>query len=75
MTSLEDAVQVAIDTLVVQCRDTTDSETDRSYGKRGAAEAILNYHRDMSLLAVGGKGINVTVNGAVPVRPMTRSEV
>lgn len=77
MTTLDEAVQVAIDTLAAQCSDKSlDTESDLAYGRRQAADAILNYHRDMTLIAAGGKGINVNmnVNGAMPVRPVMRSD-
>lgn len=76
MATREEAIQKAIDTLVDCCDPTEGGEYDVDHGRRQAAENILSHYRETDLLD-GMKEISVTlnVNGAIPVRPMTKAEV
>lgn len=67
MSTKDDRIEKALDTLAELC-DATDNE---QYGRRSAAEEILRHYRETEMV----KNIVITVNGAVPVRPMTRAEV
>jgi hypothetical protein len=74
MATKEDRIEKALDTLALIC-DMSDEEStrDSTYGRRTAAEEILRHYREKD--ALNPLRIEVTVNGAVPVRPMMRGEV
>lgn len=67
MSTKDDRIEKALDTLAELCGDTGNEQ----YGRRSAAEEILRHYRETEMV----KNIVITVNGAVPVRPMTRAEV
>lgn len=71
----DQAIQKAIGTLAELCDDKENGSYDTpSSARRQAAEEILRHYREDALVD-RLKHIEVTINGAVPVRPMTRSEV
>ena len=78
----EERVTKALDTLAELCdREayTTGEETadynlrENSYSRRSAAEEILRHYRETEVLK--NLVITLNVNGAIPVRPMTKTEM
>lgn len=67
----QERIDKALDTLAEICDLPEEDCNDRTYQRRGAAEEILRHYRENEMV----KNIHITVNGAVPVRPMTRGEV
>jgi hypothetical protein len=73
MANQEEHVQKALDTLAELC-DQKDS--DEGYGRRNAAEEILRHYREVELTErLKDIVITLNVNGAIPVRQMTRMEI
>jgi len=80
----EEHLQKALDTLAELC-DTPampdDTDTRYSYvealgNRRRAAEEILSHYRDENTIkAFKEVVVTLNVNGAIPVRPMTRFEM
>lgn len=66
-------IEKALDTLTELCDTPEDAVRDSDYTRKSAAEEILRHYREERLM----KNLVVTlnVNGAVPVRPMTRTEM
>lgn len=66
-------IEAALDTLAAICAlsDEEISSMNNIYEKRSAAEEILRHYREAEMV----RNITITVNGAVPVRPMTRAEM
>lgn len=51
-------------------------EDEDAYTRRSAAEEILRHYREERVFSsVLRDGLTININGAVPVRPMTRTEM
>lgn len=76
MTTKDEAVQKAIDTLAELCDVTEADERDIHFSRRQSATSILDHYRETEFAeTLKHIAIDLTVNGAFPVRPMTRAEV
>lgn len=80
----QDRVEKALNTLAEMCDAPPIDPNHDMYGARleqrnqriRAAEEILSHHREESFSRTLKEiAITLNVNGAIPVRPMTRSEV
>lgn len=82
MTTRDEAIQKAIDTLSELCdpaplpgsEDDKYEARERIDTRRRSAEQILDHYREQDTIQTL-KHIEITINGAVPVRPMVRGEV
>lgn len=84
MTTRDEAIQKAIDTLAELCDPVPyiEEESDRyevrerTDTRRRSAEQILDHYREQDTMqALKTLAIELTINGAIPVRPMTKAEV
>lgn len=79
----DERIEKALDTLAELCEaapkfqgDAVYEQREAYYGRRAAAEEILRHYREADLLkTLKHVRVDLTVNGAIPVRPMVRQEL
>lgn len=77
MATSEERIESALDVLKDICEMPYEQlQEAKYYEKRAAAEEILRHYREERVFRkLLEDGITLHINGALPVRPMTRSEV